>query len=580
MSIVQDIFNQGVKECEDPHLATKIRLTNMIYVMVSGIALLYIIIFAVFGFYFFVFTNITLFIAISSTAVFNRYRFYVMSRVSALIYAPAVCSLYALIIGPESGLHFFAFTGICVGTVLFTEKERHYMLLTTLPNLFFILLPYLTTWTPLPDYQIDDIVVKIINIVTLILVGVSIIISGKYLLDNESNFRKEVELAQQDLAQLKIDKIERRRRDAENKARFQKNFLAKMSHEIRTPMNGVIGLLDVFEEDNLSEDQKNKLNIISNSSKILLEIINDILDYSKLQEGKMDLYLEPVDLDNLLNGLVDLYKPICESKGINIRLEAQDLPAFIKSDFTRVNQVLNNLISNAVKFTSEGEVVLKASYEDNELSIEVIDQGIGMTKDSVDKLFKEFSQVHREKSKYKGTGLGLAICKSIAELFDGELSVKSELGKGSMFKFVIPTEPSKMTKLITDNRGFNIEGKGRKILVVDDLEINLKVAKIILEKLGFIVTTCNSGMKAIDVCGAEEFDFIFMDIEMPEMNGITTTRILKEKCNVTSPIIAVTANAMADQKHEYLEEGIDSFIAKPITMEKINSCLSVYSKRS
>ncbi|MDX2196478.1 MAG: ATP-binding protein [Cytophagales bacterium] len=366
---------------------------------------------------------------------------------------------------------------------------------------------------------------------------------------------------------------------AEKSLKVKQLFLANMSHEIRTPMNGIIGMIDLLSASSLNTEQKDYVNTIKKSSQTLLNILNDILDLSKLEAGKMQLKLSPVSVQESIEKLFSLFKTLADSKKIQLEYSiADDVPAYINADATRLLQVLSNLTSNAIKFTDKGSVsVIVKKAGKKRLKFVVQDTGIGIAKEDVRLLFDSFSQLDNSSSKsYAGTGLGLAISKELCKLMGGSIGVKSKKEEGSIFWFTIElnqVHKLELVKSISENDEVSIEKFKNKIpyiLLVDDNMINQKVAKEIMLKSGCKVDVAYNGVEAILKIIDNTYDLILMDIQMPEMDGISATKKIKElRIKNLAPIIAMTAYSMEDDKDRFLSAGMDDYLAKPIRLETL-----------
>ena len=359
-------------------------------------------------------------------------------------------------------------------------------------------------------------------------------------------------------------------------------FLAVMSHEIRTPLNGIIGALNLLKESGgLRDEQIEFLNIINFSSDSLMSIINDILDFSKIEAGKVVLESAPFSLRDLIKSLSTLFIPIAENdKGIEFLAPLPSTDKNYKGDLAKIRQVLINLINNALKFTSEGHVVLSSKIIAQEdkffLTFEVEDTGIGISPEKVETIFESFTQEDSSTTrKFGGTGLGLTISKNFARMMGGDLSVTSELGKGSVFTatFLVEETDEKVEKL--DNF-INCKFQGNVLLVEDNL-VNQKIASRVLSKHGLNVEVVENGQLALDICKNSEFDAIFMDMMMPVMDGLTATVKLRES-GLKTPIIAMTANAYEEDKKKCIEAGMDAYLAKPLRKDELISVLNIYLK--
>jgi PAS domain S-box-containing protein len=403
------------------------------------------------------------------------------------------------------------------------------------------------------------------------------VISNFRLVYEENSRINSIEGIARDITDLKKASEELRiaKELAEKSLEVKKRFLSNMSHEIRTPMNGIIGMIDLLASSTLNSDQKEYVSIVKKSSETLLNILNDILDLSKIEAGKMELRAAPVSIHQTIDKLVALFKQRALEKDIALTAYvAAYVPEYIETDETRLLQILSNLTSNAIKFTEGGTVeitvqVVFKSGKEYKLLFEVADTGEGIEEEKIDLLFKQFTQLDDSGSYSKahsGTGLGLAISKELSTLMGGEIGVRSVKGKGSTFWFTIrtlETEPI-LQEILQPN---DIESFAEKpyIMVVDDNVVNLKVAQSILEKVGCRVVTIQSGAKAIELVKNHRFDLIFMDIQMPVMNGITATkRISALNLPYRPPIIAMTAFSMLEEKEEFLQAGMDDYVSKPI----------------
>jgi len=387
--------------------------------------------------------------------------------------------------------------------------------------------------------------------------------------------------------QTYTDVTERRRseqalrdaRDAAEKAsQVRTAFLATMSHEIRTPLNGIIGMSSILEATELSAEQKGYLKTITGCGEALLDIVNDVLDYSKLDSGAITLERAAVDPRGLATSVKEMLGPRAIDKGLSFDLViADDVPDLIESDGTRIRQVLINLVGNAVKFTLTGGVVVSVAKRlmaggHPALRFSVVDSGIGISAHTRDRLFKEFSQVDASITRrFGGTGLGLAICKRIVEAMGGEIGVESDLGKGSIFWFDVPAREGLMAPAAAE-RGSRSQLPARlKVLLVEDNPVNQQVATLLLTAMGHAVTVAEHGGVALDVAARTPFDVIVMDMQMPVMDGTQTTRAVRasDGPNRNTAIIGLTANAFASDRQACLDAGMDEFIAKPVTREKL-----------
>jgi CheY-like chemotaxis protein/sensor histidine kinase regulating citrate/malate metabolism len=384
--------------------------------------------------------------------------------------------------------------------------------------------------------------------------------------------------------------------------RVKSDFLARMSHEIRSPMNVIIGIIEMqLEKDTLPPDILEALDRVHNSSYLLLNIINDILDLSKIESGKMELTPVTYDVASVINDTVQLNIMRFSNKPIKFTLNVdENIPSRLFGDDLRIKQILNNLLSNSFKYTDSGEITLSVYAEAFAhgspviLVFRVTDTGRGMTHEQIDILFDDYSRFNSETNRQiEGTGLGMAITKSFIEMMKGEINVESEPGKGSVFTLRLPQIYVDSNVLGKDGanslKQFNVEKKAKqkrlpqlnreympygKVLVVDDMEPNLYVAKGLLAPYGLSIDTAISGIQTIEkIKSGQTFDIIFMDHYMPDMDGIEATKIIRG-LGYTKPIIALTANALVGQDKIFLANGFDGFLSKPIDTRQINSTLN------
>jgi len=369
------------------------------------------------------------------------------------------------------------------------------------------------------------------------------------------------------------------------------DFLANMSHEIRTPMNAIVGFAEVLNEEPLTPEQKDHIDIIRDSARSLLATLNDILDISKIEAGRLDVEIGQCRLDRLLNSIESMMRPQAEEKNLEFQVAANGaLPPVIRTDALRLRQCLVNLVHNAIKFTDHGHVCINANLQqDNRkahIRFDIEDTGIGIAAEEQHAIFESFVQREKQPGNFGGTGLGLTITKHLAGLLGGSLSLTSEPGRGSVFSLVIPAgvdvdairaaespAPRRQESLEEiDLDGVKFEGR---VLIAEDAMTDQMLIKLLLEKMGFDVTVVKDGREAVSKAQSGKFDLIFMDIHMPNMNGCEATRTLRKR-GVETPIVALTANAMKGDDRECLAAGCNDYLPKPIDRKWLLCVLQKY----
>ena len=394
-----------------------------------------------------------------------------------------------------------------------------------------------------------------------------------------------------DVTELK--NIEKELTSAKEKAelisQFKSEFLANMSHEIRTPMNGILGFVEQLQKHETDKDRLNQFNMIRSSGNTLLNIINDILDFSKIESGKMEVELHPFSLYNVVSEITIIFQELINSKNIQFHKECdENIPSCILGDETRVKQIIFNLLSNAIKFTPEGgkiQLYTKFDTISKQVRIAISDTGIGIAENKIERIFEAFTQTDTSTTrKYGGTGLGLSIANSLIRKMGGIIEVESKLKEGSTFTIVLPLKEcdekeKELRESKEDASQENVSFDGH-VLIVEDNKTNQMLLSMILEDLNVTYDVADDGVEALKYFINTRYDVILMDENMPNLNGIEATnqiRLMEDDDELKlTPIVAVTANALAEDRQRFMEAGMDDYISKPYTEEDIVRVLKKY----
>lgn len=365
---------------------------------------------------------------------------------------------------------------------------------------------------------------------------------------------------------------------AEASERSTREFLAMINHELRTPLNGLLGSVELLADTGLSDSQKDLHHNLSQSGQLLRSIINDLLDFSKIDAGMLELIESDFTWKSLESTLRSIFEHKAQEKQIGFVIKSNGFDQrLIKGDLERVTQIFVNLIGNAIKFTDKGRVDVVVSNSDNGLNISVSDTGIGISTVAQKKLFQPFTQADRSSSRnYEGTGLGLAICRRLVELMGGTISLESELGKGTVFHVLLPLQTSVQQaaneQVKTDN-ATELDLSSLKVLVVDDIKMNQVIITKMLSKLGISPDLAVNGLEAVEHATNQEYDIIFMDCRMPVMDGFEATKRLRD-ASYAKPIVALTAGTTSEERQNCYDVGMDDILSKPYTAKDLTQTLA------
>lgn len=397
-------------------------------------------------------------------------------------------------------------------------------------------------------------------------------------------FRPAAASVQQSMRKMRLARIE-----AEKANATKSTFLAQMSHEIRTPLNGVLGMAAALDATQLDDDQKRMVTTISASGDLLLAVVNDVLDLSKIEADQVGLEEIDMSIEQILNWVDSAFRPAAVAKGLKLEVKIEEAArGWYKGDPTRMRQILSNLVSNAIKFTEDGAVTARArvlskrASGEHLLELSVSDTGVGIPTDRLAAIFDPFEQADASTTRtHGGTGLGLAISKRLSDMMGGKLTVTSFEGEGSTFTVTVKLPPGDAPKVHTEPKLQIVAGRRRlRVLVVDDVSTNRLVLESLLAQHDVDTVSAGSGQEAIDITAKEDFDLILMDVQMPDMDGIETTKRIRSReaarAMSPTPIIACTANVMPEQINAYLASGLDRHLPKPVRKPDLEALIESY----
>ena len=466
-------------------------------------------------------------------------------------------------VGKYGGVEFMLMYALALPYMIFSfKRETHYMLSFSLLSIFFWVLLYITDFNLITSFKLDIEIAKSIVYPISILTTISLVAFQLFYFSY--------------LNSLHSKDVQYKKDEAIEASEAKSSFLSTMSHEIRTPLNAVIGLSHILADKNPREDQIENINALNYSGKLLLNLLNNVLDFSKMQSTKIELDNIPTNLSLATKQIKKIHEANCLKKGITMNLEIDDDIPTVWLDIVRFNQVINNLVTNAIKFTKEGSVTLsikKVNQTDKKVTLltEIIDTGIGIPKDKQETIWEAFTQASSSTNRlYGGTGLGLPIVKSIVKAMNSDVKIESEIDKGSRFYFTIDLEIASSEELNVATEKKEYHFKNKHVLLVEDNLINVMVCKQILEKEELNVSVANDGLQGVEMVKTSHFDVVLMDIQMPIMDGYTATKEIR-KFNKNIPVIALSASVFMEVKDQIEESGMNGFIFKPFNPDDLLS---------
>jgi signal transduction histidine kinase/ActR/RegA family two-component response regulator len=516
---------------------------------------------------------------------------------SHLIAGIAACARGA---GPEFFAQFSLYSGVVILSAGIFASRRTFLVIGFAELASQALLPLLFPGSPAAAFARESRKIHLNGLVaTAMVFAVTWILTtlvdrALRRVQSELDANRELQESLESKVLERTRELEAARYAAEAANRAKSSFLANMSHEIRTPLHGMIGMTDLVLDDVLSPAQAERVKVVAESGNHLLGIIQDVLDYSRIEDGNVEFHPETLHLRTFLEDMCHPLRVLAERKEIKFHVWMnEELPEYVEADGLRLRQILTNLLGNSIKFTAWGEVRIAVDRAGKEVAFLVQDTGIGMSQATLAKLFARFSQADETIARrYGGTGLGLAISRALAEGMDGRLEVTSQEGRGSQFSLFLPLrEAPPPAPSDSDPSSGSVPGLAEpqtRVLLVDDNATNRRVAEATLQRSGCQVSCAEDGRQALALLGRHAFDLVLMDCQMPEMDGFEATRILRTWRNelveslrdaAETPVIALTASASEEARQECLEAGMDDLLAKPFRSSQLRQVVSDWSGR-
>lgn len=495
------------------------------------------------------------------SAIISKVGNLTLARIMYLVAFNVSVALTASFIGKAGNVEFILMFAMGLPFIFFSfRREKGYIVIFPLLPITLWLLLYVTDFNLFTNTKMDPVLAGT-YIYPVSIVTTAVLITYQLLFFSQINARFYAN-------------IQDEREDAIEASNAKSRFLSMMSHEIRTPMNAIIGLSHILGDTNPRPDQEENIEALNYSGKILLNLLNNVLDFSKMETSGIALDPIPTDVMTAVQQIKKIHEPGCLSKGIGFNLEIDEKLPTMWLDIVRFNQVINNLVSNAIKFTKKGSVTLKITSQEHSngrvrMRTEIIDTGIGITKEQQEKIWQPFSQASVSTNRlYGGTGLGLPIVKSVVEAMESTVHIESELGKGSRFYFDLEVRAISKKTLIEGSGKKQRDLNRRRILLVEDNKINIMVGKQILEKANLVVDVAFNGLMAVNMVKKNDYCAVLMDIQMPIMDGYASAMEIR-KFNTTLPILALSASVFIEVKSKIEQSGMNGFIFKPFDPEDL-----------